>query len=164
MRDSFNIVNKVQNELEPHQIILSEKIIWGCSKKSNFFDELNINTSKVPRLLNQFQSLTHSNEILKKRYVVYSNFDNEIPREYAISVASDNDIFSTIEELRSIKIISGNYLKFNLNYSTQEMYIQKWLELVSYFASADCKFTRAFRTDFELHSPNNNIDIHISVL
>ena len=64
MRDSFNIVNNLLNELEPHQMVLSEKIIWGCSNKSNFFDELNTNTSKVPRLIKQFQSLTHSNEIL----------------------------------------------------------------------------------------------------
>ena len=145
-------------------LYLRKRTMVGYSKKTNFINELSTDTSVIPQLLNNFEIYLQAEEKNDlKKYIIYSEFDVPHPVNYTISVASSVLGVKKCGEIKLIDIYEGDYLKFPVKDNSREIINNKWLEIIMFFSDNN-KYQRAYRSDYEEHKINGEVNIFVSIL
>ena len=155
--------------IEPALTHLSPFTVSGISVRTINQDEFNINTAKISRLWDKFQTESVMDKIPNKIadtpvYGVYSDYESDFNGYYTVTagVAIDGEL--SAEGFSAINIQEGNYLVFRGQGTMPQIVIETWMRIWSYFESSEAAYTRNYKTDFELYRSPQEIEIYIGVL
>lgn len=163
---------QVKNRIKKHLGLIHSTIIvrrddiivWGLSDKTNFIKEMDEQSSKLPNLHLQLgHQLNNRHSLFINKYVIYSDYDESNPKNYSISVGLESIYFLKTNKVRAIGIFSGKYLMISVVGNSRDAINETWLEIGLYFSDIFCEHERAYKSDFEEHKSNGEIDIYISI-
>lgn len=132
--------------------------LYGFSTRTQNHDEFNANTAKIPAL---WQKCTEKNVIQSPEiYGVYSDYQSDANDFYTLTVGTTQSC--TLPDIVTKTLLPGTYFVFANEGPMPETVIKTWQEIWAYFAN-DPKYLRNFKTDFELYSEQNKIEIYIGI-
>lgn len=132
--------------------------VTGLSVRTQNSIESDQNTAQLPALWQKFMS--NNPPTNKTVYGVYSDYESDVNGPYTVTagLASKNEL----KELTSVNIKSGHYLMFKGQGEMPQAAIDTWKRVWNYF-SAKSPYRRAFMTDFEAYSHDDEIAICIGI-
>lgn len=141
---------------------VQEKVIKGLAVRTNNKAEQSADTAKIPGLWGDVAS-NHFSHMLagSKVFGVYYNYQSDVNGDYDLLVGADK-FADSAENLSSVTIKQGKYLKFNAIGEMPDVCIALWGEIWKYFYSQECEYTRAYSTDFEEYT-SDGLNIYISI-
>lgn len=132
--------------------------VTGFSVRTQNSIEFDEKTAKLPELWQKFNS--NNPTIDETVFGVYSDYESDVNGFYTVTagIASKNEE----EELKSIKIKSGNYLIFKGKGEMPKAIIDTWKTVWSYF-TVDSLYKRCFMTDFEAYGNGDEVAVYIGI-
>ena len=145
------------------EIVRLENIdVRGIGIRTDNVSEMNATTAKIGSLWAAFYSeLAPALGADAKVFGLYTNYESDHTGAFDVVACSDR---LNAENLDSFHIHSGSYLQFKGAGEMPQAVIDLWGKVWNYFASENCKYKRAFTTDFELYKSENQIEIYIAVV
>lgn len=132
--------------------------VTGFSARTQNSIEFDEQTAQLPKLWQKFNS--NNPAINETVFGVYWDYESDVNGFYTVTagVASENEK----HELISVKINSGNYLIFRGKGELPKAIIDTWTTVWNYFTE-DNSYKRAFMTDFEVYSNDDEVAIYIGI-
>ena len=152
---------------EPKLICLDGFSVTGLSVRTANRDEFNPTTAKLPNLWQRFFSEQIA-DIIPNRIPgspilgVYSNYESNTEGLYTVTAGVKSENQSNSSEFCTIAVLPGNYLVFENQGVTPHIVVETWKNVWNYFES-ETKFTRCYKTDFEMYKGMDDIAIYIGV-
>lgn len=142
-------------------VLERQRLVGLCTRTCNS-DEQSLEKSKIAPLWERFY--TEIAPRLQKESAVYGlYYDYASDVHDAFSVLAGTQLASSEEGLETAYIQEGKYLKFSAKGKMPETIINLWAEIWEFFEKPDCRFTRAYKTDFEAYTSLEGLDIYISI-
>ena len=142
--------------------IISKQVI-GLQVRTTNEEEINQSRQKIVGLWKRFYS-----EVLPTLgeggtvYGIYHNYESN--KEGAFDVLVGADLLKEVtQEMKSVEILEGKYLKFPVKGELPEAIIETWKQVWAYFDDPSVDERRAYKTDFELYLSADEVDIYIGV-
>lgn len=145
-------------------IQLPEKQAHGfCARTSNEAEQTP-ETAQIGTLWQQFYQRTGTHLTAQSNvYGVYTNYESDVTGLFDVYACTDNPMVAGLDEVKTVTLQSGNYLKFSGAGEMPQAVIDTWGEVWAYFTSTDCSHTRAYTTDFEVYTSPNEVEIYIAI-
>ena len=142
---------------------VEEKTISGFSIRTSNAKEFNSATAQIGKLFQRFdKSVAVDYKGGAREFSVYFNYESDVSGEYSVLMGADK-IVSSSEELASITIPAGKYLKFSANGDIPKIVIDTWSQIWKYFSSPDVPHQRAYTIDFEQYKSQLEVEIYIAI-
>ena len=93
---------------------------------------------------------------------VYSNYESNVDGLYTVTVGVKTDDEPNTPVFCTINVLPGEYLVFENQGVTPHVVVETWQNVWTYFKSQP-KFTRRFKTDFEMYKNGEDIAIYIGI-
>lgn len=137
-------------------------MVAGLSTITNNENESNPETAKIVKLWQDYDEKNIYGATFNKSkkfdmYGVYSDYVSDEKGDYKVTVAVE-----VTKPKNAMVIKDQRYLVFKNSGEIPEIVIQTWQEILEYFEN-EAKYERAFTTDFEKYSKENEIEIYISI-
>ena len=134
--------------------------VMGLRTKTQNSDEFNEKTAKLPGLWQQFYASELA--INANIFGVYSNYESNVDGLYTVTVGVKTDDEPNTPVFCTINVLPGEYLVFENQGVTPHVVVETWQNVWTYFKSQP-KFTRRFKTDFEMYKNGEDIAIYIGI-
>ena len=144
------------------KVEVQAKTVKGLQVRTKNADEMNPETQKIAPLWGRF-----FNEILPTLgeratvYGVYHNYESDAQGAFDVLVGADT--LEVTEEMKSVEIQAGKYLKFSVKGELPQAIIDTWMQIWAYFDDPSIDERRAYETDFELYKSADEVEIYIGV-
>lgn len=144
------------------KVDVTEKTIYGLKVRTKNADEMNEDTHKIAPLWGRFYE-----EVLPTLkegatvYGVYHNYESNVHGMYDVLVGAD--IMEMTDEMTSLTLEEGRYLKFSVKGELPQAIIETWGKVWAYFNDPSIDERRSYDTDFELYKSTDEVEIYIGV-
>jgi len=136
--------------------------VQGLKVRTTNSAEMNQKTQKIGPLWGEFYNKVHPTLAKGSTvYSVYGNYESDFRGEFDVLLGSDT--LSMLAYENSIRIEKGKYLVFEVKGELPQGIIETWGKIWEYFSSTTTKEKRAYKTDFERYTPNDEVDIYIGI-
>lgn len=138
------------------------KTITGLQVRTNNADEMNLDTQKIVPLWGRFYT-----EVLPTLgegttlYGVYHNYASDAHGAFDVLVGAE--ALTPTEEMKSVTLQAGRYLKFPVKGELPQAIIDAWKQVWAYFEDPSIDERRAYETDFEKYISQDEAEIYIGV-
>lgn len=140
---------------------LEEKNVVGRSVRTKNMDEMS-GAGKIPQLWQLFQNELFGKKLpISEPIGIYHNYESDHNGMYTLLAGVESK--ERVEELESVTIPAGRYLKFLAEGPVPLSVIATWQKIWTYFAQAGGEYTRAYSADFELYKSPTIVEIYISL-
>ena len=144
------------------KVELEAKSITGLQIRTKNTDEMNSETQKIAPLWGRFftevmPTLTEGASV----YGVYSNYESDAMGAFDVLVGVDS--LEKTEEMQTVTLEEGKYLKFPVKGEMPQAIIEAWAKVWAYFEDPSIDEKRAFETDFEHYISEDEAAIYIGV-
>ena len=144
------------------KVELEAKCITGLQIRTKNTDEMNSETQKIAPLWGRFftevmPTLTEGASV----YGVYSNYESDAMGAFDVLVGVDS--LEKTEEMQTVTLEEGKYLKFPVKGEMPQAIIEAWAKVWAYFEDPSIDEKRAFETDFEHYISEDEAAIYIGV-
>lgn len=133
--------------------------VIGLSIRTQNSDEFDEKTAKLPTLWQEFYSNSLATDA--NIFGVYSDYASDVNGVYTVTVGTTSSN-NTQNKLSSVTIQTGNYLVFQGKGPMSSTVIEIWQRVWDYFA-AEAQYQRSYKTDFEVYSNGDEVDIYIGI-
>jgi len=148
---------------------VTEKTITGISVRTNNKLESNPQKAVLPSFWDHF----FENDLLEQIpgkipdspiYGVYSDYNSKKKGTYTVTAGVEAyNLDRGIGDFETIKIEAGNYLMFKGNGPMPDIVAETWQNVWNYFSKMS-EFKRVFRTDFEVYSSQEQVEVYIGIV
>lgn len=159
---------KQRIDVEPVNVTIDSRLIAGVCEETSNAQEAQYEEAKIPMLWRQyFQAsvltpLKHEVEGAPA-YAIYHDFKDGVHGAYSVLVGTEVSSDKDLGELfKSVELKPGNYLRFDAKGEMPMIVVETWQKIWRYFASNEAP-KRAFKTDFEVYSGEDEFSIYISI-
>lgn len=145
------------------QVVNIENVkVSGLKVRTNNNAEMSADTAKIGKLWEDVSDKCFPHMLVGGSvYGIYHNYESDVTGEYDLLVGSDK--FSpALENLESVEIIEGKYLKFEATGEMPDVCINLWQQVWEFFSAESCEYDRAYTTDFEKYT-QNGVEIYIAI-
>lgn len=142
---------------------IDEKQINGISVRTTNENEMSPDKARITSLWQTFDSKVSVDYKNGKRvYGIYYNYESDANGEFTVLAGTDQ-IDTSSEELKKIKILPGKYLVFEAKGEMPQVVIDTWGKIWNYFSNEESEYQRTYTTDFEYYKNQNEIEVCIAV-
>jgi predicted transcriptional regulator YdeE len=154
--------------MQPRSIQTQEINIVGVGVKTNNIQEADSATAQVPLAWERFSADKIASQVLnplmpERPLGVYSYHEHEYNGNYEFVVGLEvEDLTQIPEGLTGVKIPPGEYVIFSVQGKIPNIVVYTWNYIKQYFIN-NTTYERAYKIDFELYKPEDQIDLYVSV-
>ncbi len=143
------------------------KTVVGTSIQTSHAIESDQSTSRIGPLWGAFMQNGMAASIPEAKsqevYAVYNEYESDMSGMYTLTVGAESDSTES-EPLKQRNIPTGKYLVFEGKGALPQCTVDAWHAVWDYFASEDAEHERAYTTDFEHYTGQEDVDIYIAIV
>ena len=144
------------------KVQVEKQSVRGLKIRTKNSDEMNQKTQKIGPLWGTFQDNIYPKiERHATIYSVYSNYESDMKGEFDVLLGADIMPFALANE--TVEIQEGEYLVFEVTGDLPQGIIETWGKIWEYFSDINTKEKRAYQTDFERYTFNDEVHIYIGI-
>lgn len=145
---------------KPELVNVESKIITGISVRTNNKIEFS-SDARLPILWSDFHKSYFGKKLKPSSpYGVYHKYESDLNGNYNVLAGVEDP--SSSEDLETVTIEFGNYLKFSNQGPMPGAVIDLWGYIWEYFENSP-EYERSYSTDFEHYIDEEHVDIYIAV-
>lgn len=143
--------------------VVSEKVVYGLTIRTDNVTEMNPEKGKISALYQAFnQAMTVDYANGERVFGVYYGYESDHTGEFNVLAGVARNHVSDIT-LTKIVIPQGKYLMFTQQGEMPQAVIQAWSDIWQYFSSDEAEYERLFSTDFEYYKNENKVEVYIAI-
>lgn len=154
--------------MQPRSIQTQEINIIGVGVKTDNLQEADPATAQIPTVWERFSADKIANQVpnplMPERPLgVYFHYEDEYSGSYEFVVGLEvEDLTHIPPGLTGVQIPPGEYLIFSVQGKIPNIVVYTWNYIKQYFTN-NTTYDRAFKMDFELYKPEDQVDLYVSV-
>ena len=155
--------------MKPVNVTLTSRLIAGVSKVTSNAQEMDYEEAKIPVLWREYFQSSVLNPLPNEvedapPYAVYYGYEEGMHGEYSVLVGTEVSSTNGLDKeyYKSVNLEAGEYLRFDAKGEMPMIVIETWQQIWRYFAKAEAP-KRAFKTDFEVYTGEDEFSIYIGI-
>lgn len=137
--------------------------VSGLTTRTKNENETNEETAKIGALWQEYVDKNIEGKTFNKAksmamYGVYNNYESDVNGEFDYTIGIE-----VTKPKNALKVEKQRYLVFTKEGELPDVVISAWEDVWEYFASKDCEYERAYGTDFEKYTKEDEVEVYISI-